>query len=299
MSRVKRVINFFILLGLFMVPFNFSFAFTTDYRYTGKPLDINTNLYYYGQRYYDPNVGQFTQPDPVSRYLTDPQKLRQATGQNLQQFLQNPQALNEYSYTQNNPIRYVDPTGEYTQEAYQNNSLAVRSWKNVAIGLRLIGWNVSSYFLNRAVSLNPGTLNIRQGQDQHKVIDKIQKSNEYQNFVRARIKDTEDSGLTEINFTGGKNTANETIIFNKGDLGYSIHKVTNIYITGKKNSDGEWEIHTKLFDQYDFQPETYPTDGNILQKGINQGVRWADQSEQNDVISNYDINIEFDDKINN
>ena len=57
-------------------------------------------------------MGQFTQPDPVANYLNDPQKLKQATGQDLQKYLENPQALNNYSYTQNNPVRYVDPRGE-------------------------------------------------------------------------------------------------------------------------------------------------------------------------------------------
>lgn len=102
------------LLALFIItPFSRVLAVSTDYRYTGKPLDSGSNLYYYGQRYYDPMIGQFTQPDPVSRHLTDPQKLKQSTGQDLQQFLTNPQALNEYSYTQNNPVKYVDPDGEF------------------------------------------------------------------------------------------------------------------------------------------------------------------------------------------
>jgi len=105
-----------VLLALFIIaPFSQVLAVGTDYRYTGKPLDSSINLYYYGQRYYEPNVGRFTQPDPVSRYLTDPQKLKQSTGQDLQKFLQNPQALNEYNYVQNNPVKYVDPNGEAIQ----------------------------------------------------------------------------------------------------------------------------------------------------------------------------------------
>ncbi|MDP2586933.1 MAG: RHS repeat-associated core domain-containing protein [Candidatus Komeilibacteria bacterium] len=101
------------LLALFIItPFSQVLAVGTDYRYTSKPYDANTNLYYYGQRYYDPMSGRFTQPDPVSNNLANPQKLKQSTGQDLQQFLQNPQAFNEYSYTQNNPIKYIDPEGE-------------------------------------------------------------------------------------------------------------------------------------------------------------------------------------------
>src|SRR3989344_6995219 len=98
MNRVKRVISCFILLGIFIVPFNFALAIGTDYRFTGKPLDSNTNLYYYGQRYYDQNIGRFTQPDPALDVLSDPQKLKGMTGKQLDELLANPQRLNSYSY---------------------------------------------------------------------------------------------------------------------------------------------------------------------------------------------------------
>lgn len=62
--------------------------------YTGKELD-NTNLHYYGARYYDSEQRKFTQPDPIM----DPY---------------NPQNLNRYAYTLNNPYKYTDPTGLWT-----------------------------------------------------------------------------------------------------------------------------------------------------------------------------------------
>src|SRR5205823_114958 len=60
-------------------------------QYTGKELD-NTGLYYYGARYYDPETGRFAQADTVIPGAA-------------------PQAYNRYSYTLNNPLRYVDPSG--------------------------------------------------------------------------------------------------------------------------------------------------------------------------------------------
>ena len=101
-----------LISSLIILPFDNVLAYGTNYQYTGQEKDVNSNLYYYGQRYYDPSVGRFTQPDPVSKYLNNPQKLKQATGQDLQGLLENPQALNEYGYTQNNPIKYTDPNGE-------------------------------------------------------------------------------------------------------------------------------------------------------------------------------------------
>jgi RHS repeat-associated protein len=61
--------------------------------YTGQQLD-NTGIYYYGARYYDPELRRFISPDPIM----DPY---------------NPQNLNRYSYVLNNPYRYTDPTGMF------------------------------------------------------------------------------------------------------------------------------------------------------------------------------------------
>jgi RHS repeat-associated protein len=62
-------------------------------RYTGQVFDDETGLYYYGARYYDPELGRFIQPDTIVPYPDDPQ------------------TLNRYSYVNNNPLKYTDPTG--------------------------------------------------------------------------------------------------------------------------------------------------------------------------------------------
>ena len=61
--------------------------------FTGKRLDSSTGLYYYGARYYDPELGRFTQPDSIVQAPSDPQ------------------TLNRYTYCRNNPLIYTDPTG--------------------------------------------------------------------------------------------------------------------------------------------------------------------------------------------
>lgn len=70
-------------------------SFDENYRFTGKELDEETGLYYYGARYYDPLIGRFTSLDPWEGSLS------------------NPQTLNKYAYVLNNPLKYVDPTGMY------------------------------------------------------------------------------------------------------------------------------------------------------------------------------------------
>ena len=68
------------------------------YRFTDKELDAS-GLYYYGARYHDPVIGRFISVDPLY-------------GERPDLALENPQGLNVYAYTLNNPVRYDDPTGE-------------------------------------------------------------------------------------------------------------------------------------------------------------------------------------------
>lgn len=123
-----------ILILFFLVP-QMSLAYSTDYRFTGKPYDGSADLYYFNQRYYNPNSGRFTQPDPLQNYLVTPQ-LKNRTGLNLEDILVNPQRFNSYSYSLNNPVNVVDPTGEAAtvsperQERFNQISTYIRTDEN-------------------------------------------------------------------------------------------------------------------------------------------------------------------------
>jgi RHS repeat-associated protein len=65
----------------------------SDYTYTGQRAEAGFRLMDYNARYYDPGLGRFVSADTV---------VPQAG---------NPQALNRYAYTANNPLKYVDPSG--------------------------------------------------------------------------------------------------------------------------------------------------------------------------------------------
>ena len=62
-------------------------------RYTGEFYDEETGLYYLRARYYDPNLGRFTTED---RYWGEDE---------------NPLSLNLYTYCENDPVQFVDPSG--------------------------------------------------------------------------------------------------------------------------------------------------------------------------------------------
>jgi RHS repeat-associated protein len=66
----------------------------TTYRYTGQRSESSLGLYYYGARWYDPNLSRWLQPDSIVPLA-----------------VQGVQAWDRYAYVNNNPIKYNDPTG--------------------------------------------------------------------------------------------------------------------------------------------------------------------------------------------
>jgi len=63
------------------------------YLFCGRPYDVETGLYWYRLRYFDPRVGRFTTYDPIGRF-GDPYNLG-----------------NPYAYVGNNPVNLLDPLG--------------------------------------------------------------------------------------------------------------------------------------------------------------------------------------------
>lgn len=68
-------------------------AFDVTNRYTGQPIDEETGLYFYQSRYYDAELGRFTQADTIVPSANTSQ------------------ALNRYAYVKNNPLKFSDPSG--------------------------------------------------------------------------------------------------------------------------------------------------------------------------------------------
>jgi RHS repeat-associated protein len=65
----------------------------TDFGYTGQRKETGFDLHDYNARFYSSRLGRFISPDSI---VPEPR---------------NPQAWNRYSYTINNPLKYVDPSG--------------------------------------------------------------------------------------------------------------------------------------------------------------------------------------------
>ncbi|MGE0407041.1 MAG: RHS repeat-associated core domain-containing protein [Candidatus Korobacteraceae bacterium] len=85
---------------------------TNHYKFTGKERDAETGLDYFGARYHSSTMGRFVSPDeydggPVEVYGGSPAP----PGPLPYADITNPQSLNKYSYTYNNPLKYTDPAG--------------------------------------------------------------------------------------------------------------------------------------------------------------------------------------------
>lgn len=88
-------------------------SFTENRKFTGHKYDAETDLNYMNARYQDGKIGRFLSQDPAFKVVGKSQELKNKTGLELEQYLSDPQQLNSYSYVKNNPLKYVDPTGEF------------------------------------------------------------------------------------------------------------------------------------------------------------------------------------------
>ncbi|NLW48762.1 MAG: hypothetical protein GXY86_15720 [Firmicutes bacterium] len=75
-------------------------------KFTGKDLDEDVGLYYFNARWYDQETGRFVSEDSYRGEIN------------------NPRTLNYYSYCWNNPILYIDPTGNipYVHREYNRET---------------------------------------------------------------------------------------------------------------------------------------------------------------------------------
>ncbi len=105
---------------------------------------VGSNLYYFGARYYDPEIGIFTSTDPASQYFY------------------------AYSYVNGNPIILVDPNGEwagyligavvgaYVGGAMANGSLnpGQWDWENPGTYFGMIQGGISGAMLGNSIEMN-------------------------------------------------------------------------------------------------------------------------------------------------
>lgn len=104
------------------------------YRYTGQEFDAVSGLYNYRARMYDPQLGRFFAPDPASQFPSP------------------------YSYTGNNPVNFIDPSGR----------ISCRTIVGWSLGLAVLGLSV---ILHRRTWLSSGSYKPKPPQDELQKVD--------------------------------------------------------------------------------------------------------------------------------
>jgi len=98
--------------------------------FTGHMYDEETDIQYFGTRYMDNEIGKFISIDPLMIDILEANKYNK----DIAELLTNLQDLNSYSYVANNPVVYVDTSGEarvYIREAgpWNTNTYNPSNWE--------------------------------------------------------------------------------------------------------------------------------------------------------------------------
>jgi RHS repeat-associated protein len=88
-------------------------------QFAGKERDTETNLDYFGARYYASQTGRFTTVDPA----LDQEKA-----------LVDPQQWNRYAYALNNPLKFVDPDGREPAITNRQLDFELPKWGYAVLG---------------------------------------------------------------------------------------------------------------------------------------------------------------------
>ncbi len=86
-------------------------TFSEQRKFAGHEYDTDTSLSYMNARYYNGKIGRFVSQDSAFLLIGD-QTFKDKYKRTLEMHLSDPQALNSYSYVNNNPLRWTDPDGE-------------------------------------------------------------------------------------------------------------------------------------------------------------------------------------------
>nr|WP_315316670.1 RHS repeat-associated core domain-containing protein [Treponema denticola] len=104
------------------------------FRFTGKEMDEETGLYYYGARYLDPKYSRWLSGDPaLGEYIPQAPINDEAKkhNENLPDMggVFNTVNLHVYHYAGNNPVKYTDPDGRLLINNVSENSASAREYE--------------------------------------------------------------------------------------------------------------------------------------------------------------------------
>lgn len=209
------------------------------FTYFGQTYDEATGLYYLRARYYDPTTGRFTQQDSAE------------------------DGYNWYVYGNQNPILYVDPTGEnwiYNAWNWGEDNI----WKGIAKGVDIYGWHLSAELLRLSAS-GSGHTYIATSGDYASNLAK----NDY--GINKKVNDIIwDYGTSTGNRYISTPKISYEIPLGNGDLGAALHWVS-IQVNASQQRNGSWSANVTITDDFDFTEFKNP----FKQGSILKGFLWA------------------------
>ena len=107
MNTTKNILSYFTEKELFVSQKVSGSTYDSEFKFSGKPLDLETGYSYFGARYLDSKLGLWLSVDPLSDKYP---------------------SLSPYVYTANNPIRYIDPDGRKIVPTNSEGETAIRSY---------------------------------------------------------------------------------------------------------------------------------------------------------------------------
>lgn len=209
--------------------------------YAGEFQDSESGMIYLRGRYYDPEIRRFITEDPAK------------------------DGWNWYAYCGNNPVMRVDPSGyswisDQIVDAWNNAKWAFQNmdmypqvnkefkkyvqrefWKTGAQKYlrESRGYETSAWLLEHSLQDSPSDV---YRDNNSRIAYLINNDSAYLRALDRAIASSDNGKV--IGYL-------DNIVFESGDLYYSIHKST-IYVDGYQKENGQWIIHATMTDTYDF-----------------------------------------------
>ncbi|MGH9962197.1 MAG: RHS repeat-associated core domain-containing protein, partial [Pyrinomonadaceae bacterium] len=131
---------------------------STRYTYTGRELDSEVGLMYYRARSYDPQQGRFISEDPIGLFG----------------------GINLFTYVQNNPIRFFDPSGLCPQKSSTNQT---QPCDRSRAATQRAAQSVARRIPGARVGTQDGWLIINFSGSYNQTIDQLQRSGHYSGIL--------------------------------------------------------------------------------------------------------------------